>query len=79
LHPFQDNTCAYDGDEVPDTPFQSTRTDGCPPEKDSCPLAPGFDSIHNYMDYSDDCCMNQFTPNQITRMSDYWNLRAPLV
>ena len=26
------------------------------------------DSFHNYMDYSDDSCMNNFTPGQCTRL-----------
>ena len=25
-------------------------------------------SFHNYMDYSDDSCMNNFTPGQCTRL-----------
>lgn len=27
-----------------------------------------FSAVHNYMDYSDDSCMNNFTPGQITRL-----------
>ncbi|EME81335.1 uncharacterized protein MYCFIDRAFT_38561 [Pseudocercospora fijiensis CIRAD86] len=55
-----------DGDLVDDTPPQSTATRGCPAEntKDSCPNLPGYDSIHNFMDYSSDACMNEFTPGQ---------------
>lgn len=26
-------------------------------------------SFHNYMDYSDDSCMNNFTPGQCTRLT----------
>ena len=25
-------------------------------------------AVHNYMDYTDDSCMNNFTPGQITRL-----------
>ncbi|KAG8860467.1 hypothetical protein FRB91_002817 [Serendipita sp. 411] len=42
-----------DGDGLTDTPPQGTETRGCPTGKDSCPGG-GVDSIHNYMDYSDD-------------------------
>ncbi|KXT02297.1 hypothetical protein AC578_249 [Pseudocercospora eumusae] len=55
-----------DGDMVDDTPPQSTMTVGCPADntKDSCPNSPGFDSIHNFMDYSSDRCLTEFTPGQ---------------
>ncbi|KXT02337.1 hypothetical protein AC578_229 [Pseudocercospora eumusae] len=55
------------GDYVSDTPAQLTPTLGCPASKDSCPRLPGLDSIHNYMDYSTDICMNQFTAGQGAR------------
>jgi hypothetical protein len=29
-----------------------------------------FPAIHNYMDYSDDSCLNNFTPGQIVRLRD---------
>jgi Pregnancy-associated plasma protein-A len=76
FHPFQENTCDFDGDQVPDTPFQSTMTLGCPPRKDSCLLALGDDSIHNIMDYSDDCCVDGFTADQARRMLGVWFLRG---
>ncbi|KAK2808604.1 hypothetical protein FQN49_008703 [Arthroderma sp. PD_2] len=63
--------CQQDGDMVADTPIQGTQTSGCPQGKDSCPQE-GVDSIHNYMDYSDDPCMNEFTPGQISRMQMMW-------
>ncbi|KAG8822109.1 hypothetical protein FRC17_009652, partial [Serendipita sp. 399] len=50
-HVFQGG-CS-DGDGVADTPAQANETRGCPVGKDTCP-GPGVDSIHNYMDYSDD-------------------------
>jgi hypothetical protein len=73
-HPFQGETCLGPGDFISDTPQQSTPTAGCPtePPKDSCPYQPGLDSIHNYMDYSDDACYTSFTADQIVRMQQMW-------
>lgn len=73
LHTFEGNTCNGDGDFVDDTPPQSTLTYGCPRSKDSCPNQPGKDSIHNYMDYTDDKCYNQFTRGQRARMQTMWD------
>ncbi|KAL8721247.1 MAG: hypothetical protein Q9225_002024 [Loekoesia sp. 1 TL-2023] len=74
FHVFQGQACSGSGDSVSDTPLQSTATSGCPSSKDSCPSASGLDSIHNYMDYSDDVCYTQFTPGQMSRMVQMYNL-----
>ncbi len=62
--------CAMD-DEVADTPLQGNSSSGCPtfPTTDACsPSNPGI-MFMNYMDYSNDECMNLFTLGQSTRMN----------
>ena len=71
-HVFQGSSCRSNGDLIEDTPFQSSATSGCPTTKDSCPNSPGVDSIHNFMDYSDDRCYEGFTKGQIKRINDLW-------
>ena len=63
--------CNAKGDFVDDTPPMREPTSGCPEGKDTC-REPGLDPIHNYMDYSDDPCYNQFTTGQVGRMQDGW-------
>jgi hypothetical protein len=64
--------CNKSGDFVDDTPPQKSPSSGCPEGNDTCPRQPGFDAIHNYMDYSDDDCITEFTPGQAQRMRDAW-------
>ncbi|PWN92117.1 zincin [Acaromyces ingoldii] len=66
-HTFQGG-CADPGDSVDDTPPQAEPTSGCPTKKDTCTGDSLPDPIHNYMDYSSDPCLNQFTQGQAVRM-----------
>ena len=76
FHTFE-NGCTYPGDEVDDTPYEASPASGCPLGRDSCPEDPGQDPIHNFMDYSDDICMEEFTIEQGARMDAMVALYKP--
>ena len=63
--------CGASGDYVTDTPKEAGPQFDCPVGADTC-KAPGLDPIRNFMDYTQDSCMNEFTPGQVDRMSDAW-------
>jgi gliding motility-associated-like protein len=68
-HIWGDTTNCEGTDYVADTPPQN-QTNGCPsyPQKD-CPLDnPASKMFQNFLDYSDDVCMNIFTHGQMERM-----------
>jgi len=69
-HIWGDDGGCGGSDEVADTENQKFETYGCPsfPKTDDCsPDAPGI-MFMNYMDYTDDACMNMFTEGQKIRM-----------
>lgn len=57
-------------DHVDDTPNQGERNYGCPsfPKVDCCTSSSSGVMFMNYMDYTDDACMNLFTNGQKERM-----------
>jgi len=63
-------------DQVEDTPQAAVANTGCPVGINSCPNTPP-DAINNFMDYTDDSCMDTFTDGQFERMKfAYENYRC---
>ena len=63
-HIWGDGGCSVD-DLVTDTPTSDGANYGCPLTHTSCS---SLDMVQNYMDYTDDSCMNLFTTGQKSRM-----------
>lgn len=70
FHTFQDGCGSAGapyttGDRIADTPRQSAANFNCPAGATSCSSA---DPIENYMNYTQDSCMDRFTEEQANRM-----------
>jgi len=66
-HIWGDGTDCTSDDYVADTPTQSSSTTGCPSGLFT-DCAVGGRMYQNYMDYTNDACMNLFTEGQVERM-----------
>ncbi|ODS83569.1 MAG: hypothetical protein ABS46_06015 [Cytophagaceae bacterium SCN 52-12] len=62
-HIWGDSNCG--NDYCDDTPAQASASSGCPVGRQSCG---GTNMVENYMDYSNDACMNIFTLDQKARI-----------
>jgi hypothetical protein len=62
-----DGTACTGSDQVSDTPNQADENYGCPTYP-TASCSNTSDMYMNYMDYTDDACMNMFSAGQATRM-----------
>ena len=76
-HLWGDTDCGDDG--IADTPPQQGSNSGCPsfPHLSSCSNNASGDMFMNYMDFTNDACMNLFTINQKEKMRSLFNEGGP--
>ncbi len=76
-HLWGDALCGDDG--IADTPPQETSNSYCPvfPHLSSCSINPNGDMFMDYMDFTDDGCMNMFTQGQKAEMRGMFALGQP--
>ncbi|MEM8601344.1 MAG: PKD domain-containing protein [Bacteroidota bacterium] len=79
FHTFQGG-CSGQGDSVADTPAEAEPFYGnqCNSNRDTCPGG-GPDPITNFMDYSDDICLSEFTSGQAARAQDQMATYRPTI
>lgn len=65
IHTWGISTSCDDDDYCEDTPLISSSSSGCILKRQGCTR---LAMVQNYMDYSDDGCMNLFSKDQIARM-----------
>jgi hypothetical protein len=70
FHTFEGG-CEGEGDHIADTAPEASPAFSCPVGRDSC-AGGGIDPITNFMDYTQDSCMFEFTADQAARMQQAW-------
>jgi Pregnancy-associated plasma protein-A len=77
-HTFAGGCTSRIGDFVADTEPEGSPAFGCPVGRNTCMVTRTGDPIRNFMDYTDDACMNMFTRGQTARMdAQHLQYRSP--